>query len=62
MYSCKLAALRLVIHHHMDCDWQSSVLNVSFNNYFIATLLCLSLKSPRAAAVIMLFSPLFPSL
>jgi hypothetical protein len=46
--------------HHMDCDWQISVLNVSFN--FIATLLCLSLKSPRAAAVIMLFSPLFPSL
>ena len=45
-YICKLAALRLVIHHHMDCDWQISVLNVSFNNYFIATLLCLSLKNP----------------
>ena len=26
---CKLAAL--VIHHHMDCDWQISVLNVSFD-------------------------------
>ena len=49
--------LRIVIHH-MDCDWQISVLNVSFLKLF----LCLSLKNPRAAAMIMLFSPLFPSL